>query len=429
MKTLFLTPLILLGTLSVFGQRKSIAIQQTDTRFTISAERTGLSSGYESYYFYVQNNTNREYKIVVNVTLDLACEGSKSYVLGNNDILQLKPNERYSSSSRGEVYNNFGNKNCAIAEGQSFTLFRGMRYSIGNVIDVTKENEDAATKKKADEAKKNPVTQEQTHSPARPQAGSTTSSSSYPSRNSDQNTTYTPKVTAVDVWNKQVEQDKQAEKQALDNFGTLLGNLVNPEQPNDDELAAQEEAALIENIQRRQRETAERNQKVANRKNAFAQLDAADIPLASIEKATSIYYFVYAYDNLANDNPTVYVSNVFEIGKYKDGTRAYTATVKNEIANLTGLTEVLHGYYYSQQQAQQVHNNLISELQNNGVAVKNIYYKGKPSASTTGNTSNGSKYGTVIGTAKIDTRPTNGVMPNNKIDEDKPKKDYGKIIK
>ena len=47
-----------------------------------------------------------------------------------------------------------------------------------------------------------------------------------------------------------------------------------------------------------------------------------------------IYYFIYAFENNNLNQEygaTVYVSNVFEIGTFNDGTRAYSATVKKEI--------------------------------------------------------------------------------------------------
>lgn len=122
--------------------------------------------------------------------------------------------------------------------------------------------------------------------------------------------------------------------------------------------------------------------KINNRKTALAEFPAKDIPLGSQEKAASIYYFIYAYDNSINneDGAVVYVSNVFEIGRYKDGTRVYTAALKNDVARLTPFAEVLHGYYYTEQEAEELRQALISVLQDTGVAIKNIDYMGKPAA-------------------------------------------------
>jgi len=41
--------------------------------------------------------------------------------------------------------------------------------------------------------------------------------------------------------------------------------------------------------------------KIKNRKTALSEFPAKDIPLGSQEKAASIYYFIYAYDNSINN--------------------------------------------------------------------------------------------------------------------------------
>jgi hypothetical protein len=150
------------------------------------------------------------------------------------------------------------------------------------------------------------------------------------------------------------------------------------------EREEEEERAALEYEQR----MAEHNRKIAveagisRRKAALAEFPSRDIPLGSQEKALSIYYFIYAYDNSINNEngAVVYISNVFQIGRYKDGTRVYTATLKNDIAKLTPFAEVLHGYYYTEQEAEQLRQTLISLLQDAGVTIKDINYKGKPYA-------------------------------------------------
>ncbi|WP_140937638.1 hypothetical protein [Sphingobacterium lumbrici] len=179
--------------------------------------------------------------------------------------------------------------------------------------------------------------------------------------------------------------------------------------------------------------------KINNRKTAIAEFPVKDIPLGSQEKAVSIYYFVYAYDNTINNEygATVYVSNVFEIGKYNDGTRAYTSTIKNEITNLTPFAEVLHGYYYTQQEAEQLRQTLISILKNNGVAINEVNYKGKPATvknAETENTTpkaNQSKYGKTINLAPATLNdPTPSEVPKQNLEKAKEKESkYGKTIK
>ncbi len=130
---------------------------------------------------------------------------------------------------------------------------------------------------------------------------------------------------------------------------------------------------------------------INNRSIIINKFNAKDIPLSSREKASKIYYFIYAFENNNLNQEygaTVYVSNVFEIGTFNDGTRAYTSTVKNEIINLTPFNEVLHGYYYSEVEAETIRKSFIELLKNNGVSIINISYKGKPGTKTETTTTN-----------------------------------------
>ncbi|KRD12124.1 hypothetical protein ASE21_21430 [Flavobacterium sp. Root901] len=232
-------------------------------------------------------------------------------------------------------------------------------------------------------------------------------------------------------------QQYQAERTEIITKGvTDLGNLVGGWiQQNQADKARKEALEEQRAEEERQRQYA-LYLKTSSRKNAFAELPSKDIPLSSQDKAPSIYYFIYSYSNLESEyGASAYISNVFEIGRYNDGTRAYTATVKNDIANLSPYAEVLHGYYYTAQQAEQKRQELIAVLQNTGVAVNTIFYKGKGSAAKSGSAAadkQESSYGTVISAAaKVDMRPNNGTAPKPKADNSKESqaKNYGTIIK
>lgn len=163
-----------------------------------------------------------------------------------------------------------------------------------------------------------------------------------------------------------------------------------------------------------------------NRKNAFAILPAKDIPLATQEKASNIYFFIYAHNDLSSESGAMaYVSNVFEIGKYRDGTRAYTANIKKEIENLTPYNEVLHGYYYTFEDADQTRENLIHMLQSNATHVENVSYKGKPTAyGSDGSQPQEASYGTIISESNPKTK-----MPPAATKKESEKSSYGTLIK
>lgn len=145
--------LITAGT-AVHAQRKQVSVSQFDPRFTVSVQRYWSSlGGSEEYFFYVQNNTNDEYSMVINVTLDLACVGTKTFTLGVNKVVWLKPNGQFKPDGDwSHIYtsgaDNF--KNCRLADGNSFTLLKGISYTVNNVTNVTQQKA-AEEKRKADE--------------------------------------------------------------------------------------------------------------------------------------------------------------------------------------------------------------------------------------------------------------------------------------
>jgi len=513
-KKIFTLFYLLLGTLSVFAQRISIPVAQADPRFTLTVQRSSsMAGGYEKYYFYVQNNTNKEYKLNVHITLELACVGTKTISLrsGILDVLHLLPGDRSNSEKQTEfIYS--GKNECAVPLGnKDYTLYKSISYTISNVVDISSEKEAASAKRKAeDDAKAKAMAdakeqREQQHlsqqktaesKPSSPQASQsviTTKNSPIESVNaglsekvkvngqyvqvfrqnglpyvrnadgsyyqtseeaysqimtvSDKNTpTRSTQETAKQQQDTQAlkfaqdyarNQQYQAERteiitKGVSDLGNLVGGWIQQNQADKARKEALEEQRAEEE---RQRQYA-LYLKTSSRKNAFAELPSKDIPLSSQEKAASIYYFIYAYSNLDSEyGASAYISNVFEIGRYNDGTRAYTAMVKKDIENLSPYEEVLHGYYYTAQQAEQKRQELIAVLQNTGVAVSNIFYKGKASAAKAGSAAANkqeSNYGTVISeTAKVDMRPNNGTAPNSQVDKFKENqtKNYGTIIK
>lgn len=136
--------------------QKEINISQADARFTLSAKRSS-GFGAEEYKFYVQNNTSQEYTMEIKVTLNLSCVGDKSFILGYNRIVYLKPNGKFDAFNDDYVhiynYNVEKDKNCLIKEGDKVTLFRGISYTITNVKNLTQEKAAAEKKKLDDQAK------------------------------------------------------------------------------------------------------------------------------------------------------------------------------------------------------------------------------------------------------------------------------------
>ncbi|RKS03260.1 hypothetical protein [Flavobacterium sp. 102] len=239
--------------------------------------------------------------------------------------------------------------------------------------------------------------------------------------------------------------NKTAEQTAGDGIMGIADAWVKSRQEREEREEREEEKKRIR-AENERIERDERLRKISNRSIIINKYQPKEIPLSSREKAPKLFYFIYAFDN-ANLNQeygaAVYVSNVFEIGTFNDGTRAYTSTVKKEIEFLTKYTETLHGYYYTADEAEKLRQSFISLLQDNGVAIYNISYKGKPStkkdnANSETNKKPDSKYGKSIiindqnlAPAKINTSKPTEVPKRNieKAEEEKKKSKYGKTIK
>lgn len=93
---LYLSLILSLIFSTAFAQKKEINLSQQDARFHVSAKRYfSTLGGAEEYWYYVQNNTSDEYKMTISVSIDLACVGTKNFVLGINRIVYLKPNGKF----------------------------------------------------------------------------------------------------------------------------------------------------------------------------------------------------------------------------------------------------------------------------------------------------------------------------------------------
>jgi len=124
----------------------------------------------------------------------------------------------------------------------------------------------------------------------------------------------------------------------------------------------------------------------------FSQSDPIPLSTTPIAENT-IYYFLYAIDSNSYDQKnqtTVYISNVFAIEKYKDGTWPYQSRIDQETAKLTPFKERFHGYYTDLDQAQQMRTELVSSLEiNEGVRINEVVYRAESITGTSGDLSAG----------------------------------------
>jgi hypothetical protein len=133
--------LFLLGAQSAQAQRKQVSIRQADSRFSLTIEKYWSKlGGSEEYFFTLQNNTGEEYELVVDVDLDLACVGGKSFTLGVNRKVQLKPYGTFTPKGDWSHIVTSGADNfrdCRLKDGDTYTLLQGVKYTYRSIKNLS----------------------------------------------------------------------------------------------------------------------------------------------------------------------------------------------------------------------------------------------------------------------------------------------------
>ncbi|WP_439882122.1 hypothetical protein ACSX1A_02950 [Pontibacter sp. MBLB2868] len=138
-----------------FAQRKDITLHQADPRFTISAQRH-YGFGNEEYWFYIQNNTNEEYELVVDVTINSTCHAPRNFKLHVNKVVTLKPGGRFTpDSDYSHIFlGGDAQKGCRKKDGDSYTYLSSISYRYSSIKNVTQEKLKLEREKKLKEEEK-----------------------------------------------------------------------------------------------------------------------------------------------------------------------------------------------------------------------------------------------------------------------------------
>jgi len=155
-------------------------------------------------------------------------------------------------------------------------------------------------------------------------------------------------------------------------------------------LRRKREREAEERREEREREAriAKREKYESIRKNVYEvykRYPSGELPTSATRVNTNkLYYFIYAGtiggytgDEIYNGEAIEYVSNVFAIGQYPDGTWPMKTTIESEVRTLTNGRGVIHGYFTSEKEAQIALDRFKSEIINAGMKVNNITYAGK----------------------------------------------------
>jgi len=135
--------ILLVISIELNAQRRRVELNQADPRFTIWVE-SYFSFQTESIYYYIRNNTNDKYSLVVDVTVTSSCFGSETYKLGVNDIITLLPGGLFTPKT-DDVHNFVGfekHNNCRIKVGDTYTYVSDISYKYSDIRNITKEDLD-----------------------------------------------------------------------------------------------------------------------------------------------------------------------------------------------------------------------------------------------------------------------------------------------
>lgn len=182
-------------------------------------------------------------------------------------------------------------------------------------------------------------------------------------------------------WNAAVSANfSEPEFQAYGQGLKVIGNAVNQAREAKERREAEERLRLQKEAMLRQMAAEEKRLLTGLRTDLFARFREGKVPLSSDKvAAATLYYFVYASDpaQLGAKQPTLYLSNVFPVHRYSDGSWPFKTTITTGLSGLTPYAEVMHGYYASAQEAEAMKQGLQDAFRQTGGVVRPVMYKGK----------------------------------------------------
>lgn len=166
----------------------------------------------------------------------------------------------------------------------------------------------------------------------------------------------------------------QATAEFVGTVASLFNSSEREERERKEALERQREKALEELNRKKWNAIIDLRQKI------FEQFTDGGTPLSKHGIQTpEVYCFVYSFNTADKDEtkPNIYISNVFPVAKYTDGTWPFKNTLVADIKKKTNRQDiVLMGYYTQKESAEQMRNSLISlspKAQLNTIAME---YKG-----------------------------------------------------
>ena len=188
-------------------------------------------------------------------------------------------------------------------------------------------------------------------------------------------------------------------EEAFNQSAKLIGSIINNAKEAKEKKEAQARLKAEKDAALARLKLEETKMLTGIRTDLFQRFKEGGLPLSSTKvQANTIYYFAYAYNaaQLGSKETSLYISNVFAVDRYSDGTWPFKNTIVNEMAKLTPYREIIHGYYLDKAEAESMRKGMMDIFVKTGGSTTAFAYKGKTSreGSKGGNTDfweNGSK--------------------------------------
>ncbi|MGM5470889.1 hypothetical protein ACS386_11485 [Flavobacteriaceae bacterium LMO-SS05] len=171
-------------------------------------------------------------------------------------------------------------------------------------------------------------------------------------------------------------------------IGTAIVGIVSLFSPSPEEQARREreENLRIEREEKAASARAEKARIITSRKAITTKYPDGKTPLSNEAKNLSeVYFFVYSYNEADTEKtyPSIYISNVFALPKYADGTWPFKTSVMDKISKKNpGLNFSLSGYYKSKAEADQQLKYFLSHVDSASLKIHNIAYEIKKASGT-----------------------------------------------
>lgn len=185
--------------------------------------------------------------------------------------------------------------------------------------------------------------------------------------------------TATNNYINQQNAAVQSDLNDMDALKEKLNSMMNKNTTNNssDEDDERERENRRNEYKRKTAEKESKDQLTSNRKSLLDKIPQATMPVYSQTKnASEVYFFIYSCDyfSLSNDNPMIYLSNIFTVGKYGDDTWPFIDKVKEKIALANkGFNYKLSGFYLTKEAADGELQELVNNAYKYDLTIKNVF--------------------------------------------------------